>query len=90
MSINRGMDKDVVPIYSGALLSHKRHEIGSSIEMWIELETVIHSEVSQKQILYIIAYMWNLEKWYRQSYLQNRDTDVEKNKHMDTKGGKGK
>ena len=31
--------------------------------------------------------MWNLEKWYRCSYLQrrNRDTDVE-NKGMDTKG----
>ena len=35
--------------------------------------------------------MWNLEKWYRWTYLQsrNRDTDVE-NKHMDTKGGKGR
>ena len=34
--------------------------------------------------------MWNLENWYRSSYLQsrNRDTDVE-NKHMDTKGGRG-
>ena len=34
--------------------------------------------------------MWNIEKWYRWSYLQNRngDTDVE-NKHMDTKGGRG-
>ena len=34
--------------------------------------------------------MWNLEKWYRGTYLQsrNRDTDVE-NKRMDTKGGKG-
>ena len=34
--------------------------------------------------------MWNLEKWYRRSYLQsrNRDTDVE-NKHMNTKGEKG-
>ena len=31
--------------------------------------------------------MWNLEKWYKWSYLQsrNRDTDVE-NKCMDTKG----
>ena len=31
-------------------------------EMWINLETVIQSEVSQKekQILYINAYMWNL------------------------------
>ena len=67
----------------------KRNETGSFVEMWTELETVIHSEVSKKQILYIVAYMWNLEKWYRQSYLQNRDTDVEKNKHMDTKGGEG-
>ena len=34
--------------------------------------------------------MWNLEKWYRSTYVQsrNRDTDVE-NKHMDTKGEKG-
>ena len=41
----------------------------------------------EKQISYINPYMWNLEKWYRWSYLQsrNRDTDVE-NKHMDTKG----
>ena len=33
------------------------------------------------------SYMWNLEKWYRWSYLQsrNRGTDVE-NKCMDTKG----
>ena len=33
--------------------------------MWINLDTVIQSEVSQKekQILYINAYMWNLEKW---------------------------
>ena len=25
----------------------KRHEIGSFVEMWMELETVTHSEVSQ-------------------------------------------
>ena len=63
------------------------------MEMWIDLETVIHSEVKperEKQILYISAYMWNLEKRYKWSHLQtrNRDTDVE-NKHMDTKGGSG-
>ena len=31
--------------------------------------------------------MWNLEKWYRQSYLpsRNKDTNV-KNKYMETKG----
>ena len=40
----------------------------------------------EKQILYINAYRWNLErKWLRQTYLQsrNRDTDLE-NKRMDT------
>ena len=44
----------------------------------------------EKQISYNNAYMWNLEKCYRCSYLQsrNRDTDVE-NKCMDTKGETG-
>ena len=46
----------------------------------------------EKQISYINAYMWNLEKWYRWTGLQSRnrhrcrDTDVEK--HMEIKGGK--
>ena len=44
----------------------KRNEIGSLVETWMDLDTVIQSEVSQKkQISYINAYMWNLEKWYR-------------------------
>ena len=36
-------------------------------EMWMDLETVIQSEVSQKEkkISHINAYMWNLEKRYR-------------------------
>ena len=44
----------------------------------------------EKQISYIHAYMWNLEKWYKWTGFQGRskDTDVE-NKHMDTKGGIG-
>ena len=46
----------------------KRNETGSFVEMWMDLETVIQSEVKserEKQILYINACMWNLEKWYR-------------------------
>ena len=45
----------------------KRNRIGSFVEMWMDLESVIKSEVSEreKQISYINAYMWNLEKWYR-------------------------
>ena len=46
----------------------KRNKIGSFVETWVNLETVIQSEVKserEKQILYINAYMWNLETWYR-------------------------
>ena len=41
----------------------------------------------ETQISYIKAYMWNLEKWDRWTYLQdrNRDTDIT-NKYMDTEG----
>ena len=37
-------------------------------EVWMDLETAIQSEVKserERQILYINAFMWNLEKWYR-------------------------
>ena len=50
MPINRRMDKeDVVHIYNGILLSHKKNEIGSFVEMWMDLESVIQSEVNQKE-----------------------------------------
>ena len=58
----------------------KRKEIGSVVELWMDLESVIQSEISQKEKnKYINTYMWNLEKWYRCTYLQgrNRDIDVE-------------
>ena len=64
----------------------KRNEIRSFVETWMDLETVIQSEVSQNEKN---AYMGNLDKWYKWTGLQGRnsDTDVE-NKHKDTKGGK--
>ena len=70
MPINRRMDKeDVVYIYTMEYYSAiKRNKIGSFVEMWVDLETVIQSEVSQKEkkkVSYINTYMWNLEKWYR-------------------------
>ena len=44
------MDKeDVAHIYSGILLSHKRNEIELFVVRWMDLETVIQSEVSQKE-----------------------------------------
>ena len=52
---------------------------------WINLETVILSEVSQteEEIPCDIAYMWNLKNRYKWTCLQNRSrvTDVE-NKHI--------
>ena len=44
------MDKEkVIHIYNGILLVIKRNKITSLVEIWIELETVIQSEVSQKK-----------------------------------------
>ena len=41
MSISRGMDKeDMVHVYNGILVI-RRNGIGSFVEMWIDLETVI-------------------------------------------------
>ena len=36
-------------IYSRMLLSHKRSTVGSLVELWMDLEFVIHSEASQKE-----------------------------------------
>jgi len=43
------MDKEVVHIYYGILLSHKKNEFESVELRWPSLEPIIHSEVSQKE-----------------------------------------
>ena len=54
---------------------------------WMDLETIIPSEVSQKEknkSCILTQYMWNLKKnWHGWSYLQsrNKDTEVE-SEHM--------
>ena len=49
MPIDRRMNReDVVHIYNGILVI-KRNEIGLFVETWMDLKTVIQSEVSQKE-----------------------------------------
>ena len=65
MSIDRGVDKeDVVHIYNGILLSHKKNEIMPFAATWMDLEIVILSAVSQteKDKYHMISHMWNLKK----------------------------
>ena len=45
MSMNIGMDKDLVHIYTGILLSRKKWYL----QTWVNLEVVILSEVSLTQ-----------------------------------------
>ena len=54
---------------------------------WSESE---RERLSQKEILHGIVYMWHLKKWYKWTYLQNRNrlTDIE-NKLMVTKEEEG-
>ena len=91
MSIDRGMDKeDVVHIYSGILLSHKK-EWNNAIYSNMDGPRNYHTKSDrERQISYDITYVKSKKKWYKWTYLQNRNrpTDVGK-KLMVTKGERG-
>ena len=93
MPIDRRMYKeDAVHIYTGILLNHKKEQnwvICRDMDGSRDCNTEWSKSEREKQISYINAYMWNLEKWYRWTGLQgrNRETEVA-NKRMDNKGGK--
>ena len=85
------MDKDVARIYHG-ILAKKRNEIVTFAETWMDLETVIQSEVSQKEEnKYHIIWL----------YVESRKNDTDElickaeigidgeNKLIDTKRGSG-
>ena len=46
--------------HNGILVSYKKkHEILPFATLWMDLEGIMFSEISQRQILYDITYMWN-------------------------------
>ena len=91
MSMDRGIDKgDVVHIYNGILLSHKKG-IMTFAATWMELQNIILSEVSQRQTNIIWYYSYMESKKVIQMNLctkQNKLRDTE-NKLMVTKGERG-
>ena len=62
----------------------KRNKIGSSVVMWMDLDTVRQNEVKSEKVSYSNIYMES-RKIVRCNYLQgrNRDTDIE-NRLVDT------
>ena len=58
----------MVHIYNGILLSHKKEQncvICRDMDEPRDFHIQWSKSEKEKQILYDIAYMWNLEKWYR-------------------------
>ena len=52
----------MVHTYNGILLSHKKKEIMPFAATWMDLEIVILSEVTERQISYI-TYIQNLTRY---------------------------
>ena len=81
--------EDVVHTHNEYYSAIKNNALESVLMRWMSLEPIIQTEVRQreKQILYLNIHIWNLEKWYRSTYLQGntRDADIE-NRLVDTVG----
>ena len=90
MSIDRGMDKEVVVyIYNGILLSCKKewnNAICSNMDRPRDYHTKWAKSDRERQISYI-TYMWNLKKNDTNELICKTETDSDfKNKLMVTKG----
>ena len=73
------MDKAAVAhVYNGIFSAIKRNTLESVPMRWMNLESVIQSEVSQKEknkYRIPMHYIWNLERWYCWAYLQSSNRD---------------
>ena len=67
----------------------KRNTFESVLRRWMNLEPIIQSEVSQKKKdkYRVLTHIWDLERWYRRSYMQGTkgNTDVKK-RRLDSVG----
>ena len=52
-----------ISTHNGILFSHKKNEILSFAMTWMYLESIMLSKMSERerQILYVVTYMWNLK-----------------------------
>ena len=89
MSIDRGMDKEYgTYLYNGILLkhTHAKKQIMPSAVTWMDPDFITLSQYDNLWVfverLHDSSYMWNLKKWYKWTYWQNRNrvTDIE-NRH---------
>ena len=75
--------------YNGILLSHKKEHNWVICRDMDGPRVCLHIEWSkserEKQILHINTYTWNLEKWYKWTYLQSRNRHRGGKKSIDTK-----
>ena len=94
MSIDRGMDKEVVHVYNGILLSHKKEWNNSFAATWMDLDIIIISEGAQsgKDKYYMISLInaTTTTKMTIQMILFSKQKETYKeNKFMITKGERG-
>ena len=93
MYINRWMDKEVVVhIYNGILLNCKKEYIWVSSNK-VDEPRAYYTEWSEsereRQISYINAYIWNLERWYWWTCMQGSSGDTGREKRLVDTGREG-
>ena len=86
------LDRGVVYIHNGILLSHKKNEIMPSAATWMGLQIIILSEACQtgSQILHDTTYRWNLKNSTNELiYKSEMDSQTENLRLPKRKEGEG-
>ena len=69
------MDKDVIYIYNGILLRHKKNEIIPFAATWMDLEIIIISEVRQRKTNIIYHLYVESKRNYTNGLIYKRGAD---------------